>query len=190
MAEDGREASMAVIAGGRMDLAGACAAELQAVTPAGTQVVQAPLEVAPQVLGSLPAPLRWLVGLADGDDDGASALCALIDPVLADLVDTSRGRVVLVVGPETPPAGSGALLGLVSASARRVAANGVTVNAVRMGPLAPPDPGVATRTTKRRATLDEVAAAVGFLASDDASYVNGIILPVDGGAGWGLQKAK
>jgi beta-ketoacyl ACP reductase len=32
---------------------------------------------------------------------------------------------------------------------------------------------------------EEVAAAISFLASDDASYVNGAIIPVDGGMGMG-----
>jgi 3-oxoacyl-[acyl-carrier protein] reductase len=34
---------------------------------------------------------------------------------------------------------------------------------------------------KRIAEPEEVAAAVAFLVSDDASYINGINIPVDGG---------
>ncbi|MGB0890640.1 MAG: SDR family oxidoreductase [Solirubrobacterales bacterium] len=33
----------------------------------------------------------------------------------------------------------------------------------------------------RAGTVDEVAAAVSFFASDDAAYVTGTVLPVDGG---------
>ena len=34
--------------------------------------------------------------------------------------------------------------------------------------------------------VDEVAAAVAFLASEPAAYVNGTVLPVDGGLGMGF----
>ena len=38
---------------------------------------------------------------------------------------------------------------------------------------------------KRIGTAEEVAAAVSFLASDDAGYISGAVIPVDGGMGMG-----
>ncbi len=37
----------------------------------------------------------------------------------------------------------------------------------------------------RYAQPEEVAAAVRFLASDEASYITGAVIPVDGGLGMG-----
>ena len=44
------------------------------------------------------------------------------------------------------------------------------------------DPAIAKRYALRRAAVpDELAAAILFLISNDASFVTGIALPVDGG---------
>ena len=37
----------------------------------------------------------------------------------------------------------------------------------------------------RFATADEVAGVVAWLASDDAAYISGAVIPVDGGLGMG-----
>lgn len=67
---------------------------------------------------------------------------------------------------------------------------GVRVNAVAPGPTRTPasaamgdmfDALTATLPAGRAADPSEIAAAVSFLASDDASFVYGTILPADGG---------
>lgn len=64
------------------------------------------------------------------------------------------------------------------------ARDGIRVNAVLAGIIADPrDTLTAPKNVPlgRRGTPEDVAAAVAYLASDDASYVTGYILPVDGG---------
>jgi 3-oxoacyl-[acyl-carrier protein] reductase len=71
--------------------------------------------------------------------------------------------------------------------AAEVAKRGVTVNAVAPGFIATsmtediPDAVMNAVPAKRPGTPEEVAAAVRFLASDDAGYVTGSTLYVDGG---------
>jgi 3-oxoacyl-[acyl-carrier protein] reductase len=88
-------------------------------------------------------------------------------------------------------ASKSALIGLTTSLAREVGVKGITVNAVCPGL-------VETEMTShlddrarayyldqtpigRTATLAEVAAVVRFLMSDEASYVNGAVVAVDGG---------
>lgn len=84
-----------------------------------------------------------------------------------------------------------ALLGLTRALAREVGARGITVNAVCPGLVETEMTSHLDEDARRfyidqtpvgrTATLEEIAAAVVFLMSDAASYVNGVTLPVDGG---------
>ena len=80
------------------------------------------------------------------------------------------------------------LIGMTKTIAAEVARRGVTVNAVAPGFIATDmTEDAARRRSSRRSppgasgTPEEVAAAVRFLASDDAGYVTGTTLFVDGG---------
>jgi 3-oxoacyl-[acyl-carrier protein] reductase len=83
------------------------------------------------------------------------------------------------------------LIGLTKATARELASRGITANAVAPGFVLTeltqdlPEPLQAQIRTAtplgRFGTPEEVATAVAFLASDDAAYITGQILAVDGG---------
>ena len=83
------------------------------------------------------------------------------------------------------------LIGFTKTVAREVASRGITVNAVapgfistRMVDAIPEDllPQIMERIPLARfGTPEDVAASVAFLASDDAAYITGQVLGVDGG---------
>ena len=86
----------------------------------------------------------------------------------------------------------GAVIALTRQMAVELAEYGITANAVAPGPVDTPMTQLLhtaqfrTEYSKaipmnRYGTVSEVGAAVQFLASDDAAYITGIAMPVDGG---------
>src|SRR4051812_4863723 len=111
-----------------------------------------------------------------------------------------RGRIVNVtsVHEHVPLEGAGpyvaakhGLGGLTKLMALELAQHGITVNAVAPGEIATPmtgnedvDPKTVDRPgipAGRPGDAREIAAAIAFLASDEASYVTGESLVIDGG---------
>ncbi len=87
------------------------------------------------------------------------------------------------------------LIGLARSVARELGGRGVTANVIAPGYV---DTDMTADLTDRRreemlgaipvgrtAKPEEIAKAVAFLASDDAAYITGAVLPVDGGVGMG-----
>ena len=112
-------------------------------------------------------------------------------------VASEAGRIGVLAG-ATYAAAKAGVIGFTKAVARESAMYGVRCNAVAPGPIETPllnaaaddagragaaiKQGMIDATVMRRAgEPDEVAAAIAYLASDDASYVTGHTLPVSGG---------
>lgn len=87
------------------------------------------------------------------------------------------------------------LVGLARSVARELGSRNVTANVVAPGPVATDMTAVlgedrlaalaAAVPLGRVATPDEIAGVVAFLASADAAYITGAVIPVDGGLGMG-----
>jgi 3-oxoacyl-[acyl-carrier protein] reductase len=138
-----------------------------------------------------------------GDDDWQRVLDTNLSAAfwttrraLGPMLRARFGRIVNVASVVGPRANAGqanyaaskaGLIGLTKTVAVEVARRGVTVNAVAPGFVdtdmtADLNGDIAKAVPARRAgTPDEVAACVRFLAGDDAAYVTGTTLTVDGG---------
>jgi 3-oxoacyl-[acyl-carrier protein] reductase len=112
------------------------------------------------------------------------------------MIKARYGRIVNVASVVGPRANAGqsnyaaakaGLIGMTKTVAAEVARRGVTVNAVAPGFIETemtkdiPEAVVEAIPARRVGTPEDVAAAVRFLASEDAGYVTGTTLFVDGG---------
>ncbi len=119
-------------------------------------------------------------------------------PLVMPMIRTRWGRIVNVSsvaallgnrGQVNYAAAKGALNSATKALSLELASRGITVNAVAPGIIASPmTEGVFDAETikrmvpaKRAGTPDEVAALIGFLTGDNAGYITGQVLSIDGG---------
>lgn len=124
---------------------------------------------------------------------------------VAKMLRLHRGRIVFVSsvgafvglpGQANYAASKAGLVGMARALAREVASRQITVNVVAPGVIETDMTGALgpERVAQMQAMVplgrvgspEDVAAVVGFLASDAAAYVTGSVVPVDGGLGMGL----
>ncbi|MGA1436846.1 MAG: SDR family oxidoreductase, partial [Ilumatobacteraceae bacterium] len=115
-----------------------------------------------------------------------------------------KGRIIYVssvvgllgaAGQANYSASKAGLVGLARSLARELGSRSITVNVVAPGPVSTDMTAAlgedrladitAAVPLARMAEPDEIAGVVTFLASQDASYITGAVIPVDGGLGMG-----
>jgi 3-oxoacyl-[acyl-carrier protein] reductase len=210
---DGHRVAALSRSGGEVEgaLAVACDVSDPAAVDAALEQVEAelgPVEVLVANAGITKDGL--LVRMSDDDftsviDTNLTGTFRLARAVAKKMMRARYGRIVLLssvgaylgaAGQANYAASKAGLIGLGRAMARELATRGITVNVVAPGPIdtdmfaavtdARRDELAATVPVQRLGSPDEVAAAVRFLASDDAAYITGAVLPVDGGLGMGF----
>ena len=129
-----------------------------------------------------------------------TATFSLAQAAVRPMLKQRGGRIIAVssvvgqagnAGQTNYAASKAGLIGFAKALAREVASRGITVNVIAPGMI---DTGMTRAATERAqidwasqiplgrlGTVDDVAAAACFLASDEAAYITGHVLAVNGG---------
>jgi 3-oxoacyl-[acyl-carrier protein] reductase len=133
-------------------------------------------------------------------DTNLSGAFWMIKAVTRPMLKARAGRIINItsvsgqagqMGQANYSSAKAGLIGLTKAAARELASRSITVNAVAPGFVLTeltqdlPDPlkdEIVARTPLGRfGTTEEIANAVAFLCSDEAGYITGQVLAVDGG---------
>jgi 3alpha(or 20beta)-hydroxysteroid dehydrogenase len=145
-----------------------------------------------------------VAALLDETDDGWATTMAVNStgvfygmraaiPALRRAGGGSIVNVASIYGPVGAPhyvayaASKGAVIAMTKVAALEHAHEGIRVNAICPGPVRSPmsaqegDASVDITPLRRRAEPDEISSFVSYLASDDAAYITGAELAIDGG---------
>lgn len=185
-----------------------CPADLRDVTEPDTLVAAAEAAAGPlAILVNNAGMTRDMLALRMGDEDwqavidiDLSAPFRLARAALRGMLRRRAGRIInisSIVGLTGNPgqanyaAAKAGLVGMSKALAQEVASRGITVNVVSPGFVATPMTGRLPEQQRvrlagaipmgRLGQPDDVAAAVAYLASDEAGWVTGATLHVNGG---------
>jgi 3-oxoacyl-[acyl-carrier protein] reductase len=132
-------------------------------------------------------------------DTNLSGAYYMAQAVTRPMLKARRGRIIFITSivgqagnaaQTNYAAAKAGLIGLTMSAAKELGSRNITVNAVSPGAIdtdmnapykAEIEAAMAQTPISRMGTAADVAAAVAFLASDEASYITGQVLGVDGG---------
>jgi len=137
-------------------------------------------------------------------DTNLTAAYRVAKRAVRPMMKARSGRIVLVssvvgllgqAGQANYAASKAGLVGLARSLARELGSRNITVNVIAPGPVETDMTAVLSDDLKAKMTNQvplgrfaspaEIAGAVSFLASPDAAYITGAVIPVDGGLGMG-----